>query len=125
MATLATAESLQQLKSLYRQYATIHHPDKGGCHIRMQKLNRQYQVMKQRLKPAANDEGLEKNDFSSLVAGCKLYVNSTPCEVLAVGEQYFTAVAIGRNRQALFDKITGVGRFNSKIQASFKPSYNS
>ena len=123
MATLAVAESMQQLKSLYRHYAAIHHPDKGGCHVRMQELNRQYQAMKERLKTASNDEGLARNDFSNIVVGCKLYVNNTPCEVLAVSEQYFTAVAIGRNRQALFDKTTGLGRFNSKIQASFQLRY--
>lgn len=50
MATLAAAESLDELKDLYRHYAAIHHPDKGGCTSRMQSLNHQYREMKKRLK---------------------------------------------------------------------------
>lgn len=128
MATLAVAESLDELKDLYRRFAAIHHPDKGGSTLRMQNLNYQYRVMKRRLKEAANDEIVEEvkekivdlDDFSHLQVGTQLYVNSTLAEVLEVGEKYFRVVAVGRSRQALFDKHTGQGR-NPRLRASFKP----
>lgn len=121
MATLATAESLSELKSLYRHYAAIHHPDKGGDHMKMQNLNKQYQIMKQRIKEAANDRFFQRDDFSTITVGCKLYVNNTAAEVIEVKASYFKAVAIGRSRQAVFDKATGIGRFNTRLKASFSP----
>jgi len=55
MASLAVATTLPELKQLYRRYASKFHPDKGGSHQRMQILNKQYRIMKQRIKQAAND----------------------------------------------------------------------
>lgn len=120
MATLAAAESLDELKSLYRHYAAIHHPDKGGSTSRMQNLNFQYREMKRRLKKAANDESKIPDNFNRLQVGDRLYVNTTPVEVLEVNEQSFRVVAIGRTRQATFDKRTGRGR-NPRLRASFNP----
>jgi len=126
MATLAVAESLDELKSLYRRYAAIHHPDKGGCTLRMQNLNFQYKEMKHRLKKSANDEVITADDFSRLQVGDHLYVNTTRVEVLEVSRMFFRVVAVGRSRQALFDKRTGLTR-NPRLRASFnpiiKPSY--
>jgi hypothetical protein len=120
MATLAVAESLDELKNLYRHYAAIHHPDKGGCTSRMQNLNHQYREMKKRLKSAANDESPCVDSFSCLEVGDKLYVNTTLVEVLEVGKQSFRVIAVGRSRQATFDKRTGLGR-NPRLRASFQP----
>jgi len=127
MATLAAAESLDELKSLYHHYAAIHHPDKGGCTSRMQNLNYQYREMKKRLKKAANDEDLCSDSFSCLQKGDRLYVNATLVEVLEVGKHSFRVIAVGRSRQATFDRHTGLGR-NPRLRASFqplqKPSYH-
>jgi len=120
MATLAAAESLDELKNLYRHYAAIHHPDKGGCTSRMQNLNFQYREMKKRLKKAANDESPCSGSFSCLRVGDQLYVNTTRVEVIEVGEQSFRVIAVGRSRQATFDKHTGLGR-NPRLRASFQP----
>lgn len=120
MATLAVAESLDELKNLYRRYAAIHHPDKGGCTLRMQNLNFQYKEMKRRLKKAANDEVSTDSNFSQLNVGDNLYVNTTLVEVVEVTSMYFRVVAVGRSRQALFDKRTGLTR-NPRLRASFKP----
>ena len=120
MATLAVAESLDELKDLYRRFAAIHHPDRGGSTLRMQNLNYQYRVMKRRLKKAANDEVIINDDFSRLQVGSRLYVNTTLAEVIAVGKKYFRVVAVGRSRQALFDKQSGQGR-NPRLRASFQP----
>jgi len=120
MTTLAVAESLHELKSLYRRYAAIHHPDKGGCTLRMQNLNFQYKEMKRRLKKSANDEITVEDDFSCLKIGDNLYVNNTLVEVVEVSDLYFRVVAVGRSRQALFDKHTGLTR-NPRLRASFNP----
>lgn len=42
MASLAVAQTLPELKQLYRRLAAVHHPDKGGCSQKMQILNKQY-----------------------------------------------------------------------------------
>ncbi|MEH6358796.1 MAG: hypothetical protein V7745_07385 [Pseudomonadales bacterium] len=120
MATLAVAESLDELKDLYRRFAAIHHPDRGGSTLRMQHLNHQYQIMKRRLKKAANDEVVCKDDFSGLQVGTRLYVNTTLAEVIEVGDKHFRAIAVGRSRQALFEKQSGLGR-NPRLRASFTP----
>lgn len=127
MATLAIAESMDELKDLYRRFAAIHHPDKGGSTQRMQNLNFQYKEMKRRLKKAANDEltreideAVTVDDFSHLQVGSRLYVNSTLAEVLEVGDKYFRVVAVGRSRQALFNKQSGKG-LNPRLRAGFKP----
>ena len=120
MTTLAVAESLDELKDLYRHFAAIHHPDRGGSTLRMQNLNHQYQIMKRRFKKAANDEALYKDDFSDIKVGTRLYVNSTLAEVIEVREKHFRVIAVGRCRQALFEKKSGQGR-NPRLRASFTP----
>ena len=122
MATLANATSLRELKALYRRYASIHHPDKGGNPLTMQKINRQYEAMKIKLKQDQHSN-VYHIDFSDITVGSRLFINNTQAEVIAVDEHYFRVVAIGRNRQAQFDKKTGLGRFNQKLRASFQPLY--
>jgi len=126
MTTLANAESMIELKSLYRKLASIHHPDKGGNSSVMQRINDQYQIMKKRIKQAAceyNSSGRERqastDDFSDIKVGARIYVNGTMCEVIQVDCNTFHAVAISHNRQAVFCKHTGYGKYNHKIKASF------
>jgi len=123
MASLAVATTLPELKQLYRRYASKFHPDKGGCHERMSILNKQYRIMKQRIKQAANDPSHSQynppTSFGQLKVGDRLYVNNTRCEVVNTNSRYFRVVAIGRSRQAQFDIETGTGRFNPRLKASF------
>lgn len=145
MAHLASAQSLKELKTIYRKLASIHHPDRGGCVESMQQLNRQYQMHQERLKLAANDPlfsvsrfmskesrwepGYSRNkppyqplcDFSSIAVGDKVYINATLCKVLGVTDDSFRAQAIGRERQSVFDKKTGIGIFNRRLRASYSP----
>jgi len=123
MASLAVATTLPELKQLYRCYASKFHPDKGGSHERMQILNKQYRIMKQRIKQAANDPSHSQYNpnpsFDQLKVGDRLYVNNTRCEVIDTNSRYFRVVAIGRSRQAQFDIDTGTGRFNPRLKATF------
>ena len=123
MASLAVATTLPELKQLYRRYASKLHPDKGGCNERMQILNKQYRIMRQRLKQAANDPWHSQYNpqpsFDQLKVGDTLYVNNTRCEVINTNSRYFRVVAIGRSRQAQFDIETGTGRFNPRLKATF------
>ncbi len=123
-STMATATSMAELKAVYRQLAFMHHPDRGGCSSIMQRVNLQYQMMRQKLKErmsANDDEHDVADDFSQLQPGTMLFVNSTPCEVLSVTETTFNAVAKTHNRQAVFCKRTGLGKYNRRIRASFTP----
>lgn len=122
MASLAIAQTLPELKQLYRRLAAVHHPDKGGCGQKMQILNKQYRIMRQRLQTPANDDDISRDDFSKIEVGTRLFVNKTPVEVLWVDDNSFRVVAEGRCRQAQFDKNSGLGRFNPKLKASFNPS---
>lgn len=121
MASLAIAQTLPELKQMYRRLAAVHHPDKGGCDQKMQILNKQYRIMQKRLKHSANDADISVDDFSNITVGTRLYINRTPVEVLWVSESSFRVVAEGRCRQAQFDKATGLGRFNPRLKASFTP----
>jgi len=126
MTTLANAESMIELKSLYRKLASIHHPDKGGNSTIMQKINNQYQIMQKRIRQATceyNSNGRAKqastDNFSDIKIGARIFVNNTLCEVIQVDINTFHAVAISHNRQAVFCKRTGYGKYNRKIKASF------
>lgn len=125
MASLAVATTLPELKQLYRRYASKFHPDKGGCLERMQILNKQYRIMRQRLKQAANDPSHSQyhppTSFDQLKVGHRVYVNNTLCEVIDTNSRYFRVVAIGRSRQAQFDIKSGTGRFNPRLKATFYP----
>lgn len=131
MASLAIAQTLPELKQLYRRLASIHHPDKGGCPKKMGIINKQYRIMQRRLQETSANQSryqMDSNspvsasteDFSSIRIGTKLYVNRTPVEVLWVSEDSFRVVASGRSRQAQFCKKTGIGR-NTRLKASFSP----
>ncbi|MFT5692380.1 MAG: DnaJ-class molecular chaperone [Oceanicoccus sp.] len=126
MTTLANAESMIELKSLYRKLASIHHPDKGGNSTIMQKINNQYQTMQKKIRQAANEynnsnwvEKASTDNFSDIKIGTIVFVNGTVCEVIQVNSNTFHAVATSHNRQAVFCKTTGYGKYNRKIKASF------
>ncbi|WIO73147.1 hypothetical protein QP938_07435 [Porticoccaceae bacterium LTM1] len=145
MAHLASAQSLKELKTIYRKLASIHHPDRGGCVESMQQLNLQYQLHQERLQLAANDplfsvsthsswengwESIHSRNkqptpppcnFNSIAVGDKIYINATLCKVLGVTDDSFRAQAIGRERQSVFDKKTGIGIFNRRLRASYSP----
>ncbi len=124
MLTMANATSMAELKAMYRQLAFVHHPDRGGCSSIMQRVNQQYQMMRQKIKARMSAPDTEHNaadDFSQVQPGTLLFVNATPCEVLSVTETTFNAVAKTHNRQAVFCKRTGVGKYNPRIRASFTP----
>ena len=125
MASLAIAQTLPELKQMYRRLASLHHPDKGGCDKKMQIINKQYRIMQERLKTSANDADISQDNFNNIEVGTRLFVNQTPVEVLWVSETCFRVVAEGRCRQAQFDKASGLGRFNSRLKASFNPISNS
>ena len=125
MQQLAAAQSLNELKYQYRRLAAIHHPDRGGCNMQMQTLNSRYEQLHLQFisknAPAAN-QGLDQSpDFSQLCCGDLLYINNTLSEVLEVTNRGFRVVAKGRARQAWFDLNTGLGMFNSRLQAGFAP----
>lgn len=131
MSTLINAQSLQELKGIYRRLAAIHHPDRGGCERTMQRLNELYQVMQTRLRMAANDPrrnqtksqaamAVTVTDFSQVQVGERLYVNSTLCEVVGVMTDSFRVRALGRTRQSVFDKKTGIGLYNRRLRASYQ-----
>lgn len=127
MTTLANAESMLELKTMYRRLASTHHPDKGGCSSIMQKINNQYQIMQKRIKQASiknsqqaiNAKKAIIDDFSDVKPGTKLFVNGTACEVISVSSSTFHAAAISHKRQAVFCKKTGYGKYNLEIKASF------
>ena len=127
MATLATAQSMAELKNVYRRLAAIHHPDRGGSSRSMQRVNRQYQAMQEKLKVRMRRTEARKSaakrprvdDFSRLQPGTILFVNTTACEVLHVTKTTFHAIALCHRRRAVFCRKTGVGKFNKNIRASF------
>lgn len=116
MDLLLSARTMPELKLAYKKLANTFHPDRGGDIAMMQKINDLYQNCINKLKISQTE-----NDFSNLQVGMTVYVNGTPCEVLAVNKDTFRVVAKGRSRQAIFDKQSGIGRFNSRLRASFNP----
>lgn len=116
-------DNLDDLKREYRRLAARWHPDRGGSAAAMQELNALYDQHRLRLgqadiidKTPVADAGI---DFSAIEVGYTIWVNGTECEVTAVTDNTFRVVAKGRNRQAIFDRASGAGRFNSRLKASF------
>lgn len=112
MELLLSAKSLPELKSAYKKLATAFHPDKGGNPSMMQQLNSVYQKCCQQLRP-------HSDNFEHIQTGETVYVNGTTCEVIHVTNTYFRVVAVGRSRQAVFTKATGIGKYNKRLKASY------
>jgi hypothetical protein len=122
MTAFADINNLQDLKRAYRRLAARWHPDRGGSAAAMQEINELYDQHRLRLQNALvkavenTDAGV---DFSAIEIGYTVWVNGTECEVTAVTATTFHAVASGRNRQAVFDRASGVGKFYPSLRASF------
>jgi hypothetical protein len=124
MTAFADIDNLRDLKRTYRQLASRWHPDRGGSAATMQHINALYDQHRLRLSSNADrdepairaDAGI---DFTALEVGNTIWVNGTECEVTEVTVHTFRAVAKGRSRQAVFDRASGIGRFNARIKASF------
>lgn len=125
MTAFANIDNLQDLKRAYRRLAARWHPDRGGNAAAMQQINVLYD--EHRLRLAADISATDHQetsvesgvDFSALEIGYRIWVNGTECEVTAVTAHTFRVVAHGRSRQAIFDRATGIGKFNTRLKASF------
>jgi len=117
MTAFANIDDLSELKLIYRRLAARWHPDRGGDPTMMQLINTQYDAHVERLAlRVAIDTGI---DFSHLEVGYCVWVNGTECEVIAITADSFRVVARGRTRQAVFERSTGIGKFNPRLKASF------
>ncbi len=100
-----------QARLNYKRLATLYHPDRGGNEEVMREINREYEIVKKRLRKQR--EGLQR-----LKPGDVVWVNGTECEVTAVFEKTFIAKAKGRFRLAVFDKKTGYSVYDKKYKAT-------
>ncbi len=103
-------ESEVQARLNYKRLAVLYHPDRGGNEEIMREINREYEIVKKRLRKRR--EGLLQ-----LKPGDRVMVNGTECEVTAVFEKTFIAKAKGRHRLAVFDKKTGYSVYDKKYKA--------
>ncbi len=103
--------SPESLKARYHQLAKVYHPDMGGSDQLMQIINQAYQAALSKIS------GLRKSLYD-LKSGDRVYVNGTECKVLLVTERQFVARAVGRTKQAWFDRSTGIGVHNPHYKAT-------
>lgn len=108
--------SENQLKKEYRKKALQLHPDLGGNEAEFIRLTQEYKFWKKKLIAG-------KNDLSRLEVGDTVYVNKTECMVTYVDEHSFIAKAKGRVKYAVFDKKTGIGKYNSNYRAALMKEY--
>lgn len=113
---LSSIISEEQLKKEYRKKALKLHPDLGGSEAEFLKLTREYKLWKKKLN-------LHKNDLSQLEKGDTVFVNRTECIVTYVDKLSFIAKAKGRVKYAVFDKKTGIGKYNSNYRAALIKEY--
>jgi curved DNA-binding protein CbpA len=99
-----------QARLNYKRLAVMYHPDRGGNEEIMREINREYEVVKKRLRKI-------KRGLREIEVGDTVLVNGTECEVKAVFEDTFLAKAKGRLRMAVFDKHTGWDVHNKKFKA--------
>jgi len=114
MISLSHIQSVQELKTKYRQLARVCHPDRGGNTQLMQQLNSEYQHRKLLLEKYCNG-------FDQLKVGDKIYVNGTVCTVILLTKTKFIAKAKGRSKQAWFHIKTGIGIDFPFYKASYFP----
>jgi len=117
MDLLARSKTIKELKGNYRKLASQYHPDRGGDTFIMQKINTLYKSMLSQMKYQNYD------DFTDIMVGMFVYINGTESEVLAVYQDTFRVVALGRTRQAQFYKDTGIGRFNTRLVARYHQTH--
>ncbi len=114
MKLFENATNMDVLKHQYHLLAKRYHPDRGGSEDLMKKINAAYQQAKQGL-------GMQGKSLSELEAGDRVYVNGTACQIILVTTSKFVARAIGRSKQAWFDRSTGMGISNPLYRASLFP----
>lgn len=105
-----------QLKKEFRKKALVLHPDKGGSEVEFIKLTQEYKFWKKQLEA-------KNNDLSGLRPGDTVWVNGTECEVTYVDKISFIAKAKGRVKYAIFDKATGIGKYNTNYRAALLQDY--
>ncbi len=127
MSYFHKVKTITELKQEYRRLAAKYHPDRGGDARQMQEINAFYQhflvkLKKQQCRKEAGfrTDGPDRGvDFAQVKIGETVFVNGTEGEVIAVGDDWFRVVAKGRNRQAVFEKAGGKGRYNKRLNASY------
>lgn len=100
----------EQLKTSYRKLALAYHPDKGGNDRIMQSINTEYNILSNELKK-------KSNMLNFLEVGDEVFVNGTECIVIMADNSTFVAKAKGRNKIAVFERNTGLGKYNKKFKA--------
>lgn len=113
---LNTIYTEEQLKKEFRKKALKLHPDMGGNEAEFVKLTQEYKFWKKKLHAS-------KNDLTKIAVGDTVFVNGTDCEVTYVDELSFIAKAKGRVKYAIFDKKTGIGKYNSNYRAALMKEY--
>ncbi|NOR87422.1 MAG: hypothetical protein GQ527_07420 [Bacteroidales bacterium] len=113
---LNSIQSEEQLKLEYRRKAMVLHPDRGGDELEFIKLAKEYKFWKDKFKAL-------KNDFTYLQIGDTVWVNKTECLVTYVDEVSFIAKAKGRVKYGIFEKSTGIGKYNSNHRAALLKEY--
>lgn len=108
--------SEKQLKEEFRKQALVLHPDMGGNEIEFVQLTNEYKSWKAKFKAL-------ENDFSSLKIGDTVWVNRTECVVTYVDQISFIAKAKGRVKYGIFEKSTGVGKYNTNYRAALLKEY--
>jgi len=106
----------KQLKNEYRKKALVLHPDMGGNEVEFIRLTQEYKMWKKKLLASSND-------LSRVEVGDTVWVNRTECEVTYVDELSFIARAKGRVKYGVFEKSTGIGKYNSKYRAALMKEY--
>ena len=100
----------EQLKASYRKLALAYHPDKGGNNRIMQSINAEYNLL-------SNEFKRNSNMLNLLTVGDEVFVNGTECIVIMADNSTFVAKAKGRNKIAVFERNTGLGKYNKRYRA--------
>lgn len=103
-------ESEIQARLNYKRLAVMFHPDRGGDENIMREINREYDLIKRKLRK-------QSENLAFVRVGDTILVNGTECKVTAVFSKTFFARAKGRHRFAVFNKETGVGLYDEKLKA--------
>lgn len=99
-----------QARLNYKRLVILYHPDRGGDEDVMREINREYDMIKTKLKK-------QRQGLRGVEVGDRVRVNGTECEVTAVFKDTFVAKAKGRHRLAVFDKETGYALYDKKFKA--------
>jgi hypothetical protein len=110
MTFLVDILSKDDLKKTYRKLAKSNHPDIGGSHNVMQRINEEYKTWEMGFSTMPKS-------LKEVRVGNKIIVNKSECIVTQVEDKFFKAKSLATMREAFFDKSTGFGVFNFKIRA--------